>query len=274
MDLPQEALEKSVLVVAHPDDEVLWFSSILDAVTSVVMVFTDAEHRPERGDMRRAAIAEHRYRDKIVTLDIEQVQSHDASAWPYPDETDYGLRLAGMQELDAPYAAQAQRVTTALAPLLANVRNVFTHNPWGEYGHEDHVQLSKVATRLAIENGASVWYNNYVSGKSSRLMRQYVGEFATDYYTMEVDRAEATQIAASYMKNGAWTFEDDYAWFPSECFVKGPLERYAEPAKGTLFPVNYIRVPFDPVPANAPPPGLVRQLLHRLKSATRHAATG
>lgn len=33
MELPEQTLEKSVLVVAHLDGEVLWFSSILSKFT-------------------------------------------------------------------------------------------------------------------------------------------------------------------------------------------------------------------------------------------------
>ncbi len=249
MELPQEAYDNSVLIVAHPGDEVLWFSSILDAVTCIVIVFVGAAHHPGRGDAQRAAIAEHRYRNKIVSLEIERHCLQDTSDWP------------------------GAEVSAALAAHLSEVRNIFTHNPWGEHGHDDHVQLSKVATQTAADVGASIWYDNYVSGESSHLMRQYFGAFAADYCTMDVDAAQAREIAASYMKNGAWTFEDDYAWFPSECFVKGPLERHAEPAKGILFPVNYIRVPFDPVGAGTPSPGFIRRALRKLKSVTGHAAT-
>ena len=272
MELPKQALENSVLVVAHPDDEVLWFSSILDTVTSIVIVFVDTEQRPDRDDARRASLAEHEYRDKIVSLDLSQVKSHNVSDWPRPVETDYGLRLDRSPELDGPYAEQASRVAAALAPHVQGARNVFTHNPWGEYGHEDHVQLSKVATNLANESGASIWYSNYVSGKSSRLMRKYLHGFGNEYFTMTVDGPRARQIADTYMRNDAWTFEDDYVWFPSECFVQGPLESHAASCEGTLFPVNYIRVPFDPVSANAPAPGFFRRLRRKLKSVTGNAA--
>lgn len=265
MELPQQALEKSVLVVAHPDDEVLWFSSILGKFTSIIIVFVDTEQRPDRDDARRASLAEHEFRDNIVSLELSQVKSHNASGWPHPIETDYGLRLSRSPHLDGPYADQASRVEAALAPHIAGARNVFTHNPWGEYGHEDHVQLSKVATRLANDCGAAIWYSNYVSGKSSRLMRQYFHGFANDYFTMKVDGPRARQIADTYMRHGAWTFDDDFVWFPTECFVQGPLERHPTPGEGTLFPVNYIRVPFDPLSANAPPPGFFRRLRRRLK---------
>jgi LmbE family N-acetylglucosaminyl deacetylase len=272
MKLPKRALEKSVLVVAHPDDEVLWFSSILDDVTSIVIVFMDTEQRPDRDAARKASLAEHEYRDKIVLLDLAQVKSHNASTWPQPVETAYGLHLGRLPALDDAYAEQAARVTAALAPHIDGALNVFTHNPWGEYGHEDHVQLCKVATALAAERGADVWYSNYVSGKSSRLMRQYLGGFDNPYYTMAVDGPRARQIADTYVRNGAWTFDDDFVWFPTECFVKGPLDSHAATTEGTLFPVNYMRVPFDPITANAPPPGLLQRFLRRLRSVHGNAA--
>ena len=34
---------------------------------------------------------------------------------------------------------------------LKDFKNVFTHNPWGEYGHEEHIQVFK-----AIEKYLSV----------------------------------------------------------------------------------------------------------------------
>jgi LmbE family N-acetylglucosaminyl deacetylase len=267
MELPKEAFDNSALVVAHPDDEVLWFSSILAKVSRIVIVFVGPDHR--------AAIDGHRYRDKIITLDVEQVRSHNLSSWPYPEETEYGLRLSGDADLDDAYRAQAEIVTEKLEAVLEDCKNIFTHNPWGEYGHEAHVQLSKVTSAVAGKRGARVWYNNYVSGKSSRLMRNFMAGFRNDYFTQDVDVERARDIAGTYTQSGTWSFAADYAWFPAECFVCGPLESTSAPKEGTLFPVNYIRVPFDPVAPVAPPPGLltrVRRKLKRMLSASQRVA--
>jgi LmbE family N-acetylglucosaminyl deacetylase len=273
MELPQEALENSALVVAHPDDEVLWFSSIIEDVGHIIIVFNASAKHPDLAASISAALAGHRYRDKIVTLDLAQAESHNRADWPLPEDTDYGLRLERAPGLDAPYAEQAARVAEALDPHLAGMRNVFTHNPWGEYGHEAHVQLSKVTTRLAARRGATVWYGNYVSGKSSRLMRRYVHGFSNDYYRRDVDAARAREVADTYVRSGAWTFDGDHAFFPTECFIRGPLEAAAEAAAGALFPVNYLRVPFDPVPATTAPPGIIQRLQRKLRSVSGHAAT-
>ena len=264
MELPKQALEKSVLVVAHPDDEVLWFGSILDWVDQIIICFVDAEHAPELGDARRASLAEHEYRDKITLLDLSQSKSHNMSAWPNPEETDYGLRLSKDSRLDELHKGQASRVADALRPYLQNSVNIFTHNPWGEYGHEDHVQLNRVVTRLAKDRGATVWYDSYVSNKSSLLMRSYMAGFETPYYSLRVDTERARRVADTYFRNNAWTWMDDYVWFPSESFVKGPLGARHLPCVGALFPLNYLRVPFDPVASNAPRPGLLRRIYRKL----------
>jgi len=261
-------MKDSILVVAHPDDEVLWFSSILDRVGKIVICFTDAEHWPELGEARKRSLAEHACRDRIELLDICQVKSHNKSSWPEPTETDYGLRLDRFPDFDAPYQAQARRLEQALEPCLKGAANVFTHNPWGEYGHEDHVQVSRIVTSLAARYEKPIWYSNYVSNKSSSLMRRYMHGFGQTYYTMPVDTKRAREIADTYYRNGAWTWLPDYVWFDSEAFVSGPLESLAQPCTGALFPVNYLRVPFDPAQQRQKSMSVYRRTRRLLRNLT------
>jgi LmbE family N-acetylglucosaminyl deacetylase len=265
MKLPPQALESSVLVVAHPDDEVLWFGSILDDVDEIIICYTDAGHWPELGEARRRSMEEHEHRDKIVLLDLEQVKSHNKSSWPEPVETDYGLRLDRFQKFDGPFQEQAKRLRAALEPRLSQFRNVFTHNPWGEYGHEDHVQLCRVATQLAEAGSADVWYSSYVSNKSINLMRRYMQGFGSPYFRMDVDQERARMVADTYYRNNAWTWLEDYVWFDSDFFVKGPLVPNPHPCTGALFPVNFLRVPFDPEKAKQPPPWLGKRALRAFR---------
>lgn len=265
MELPNHAWDESILVVAHPDDEVLWFSSILDKVEKIIICFVDAERHSELGAARRLSLKHHDFRDRIISLDLSQSKSHNMSQWPEPEETGYGLRLNKDLGLDELHQEQASRVNTALAPHIEGAKNIYTHNPWGEYGHEDHVQINKLVTRLAQDAGATVWFDNYVSNKSSLLMRSYMRGFGKPYYTMPVDAERARQIADTYYRHGAWTWVDDYVWFSSESFVQGPLEGQPQPCAGALFPVNYIRVPFDPLRANAPAPGPFTRIRRKLK---------
>jgi LmbE family N-acetylglucosaminyl deacetylase len=262
MMLPESALENAIVVVAHPDDEILWFSSVLDRASAIVVCFTDAGHSPEIGAARQKSLDEHEYAGKITNLDLEQVKSHNQSAWPEPEETAYGLRLTRSPECDGPFVEQARRVESALDPIIEGAANVYTHNPWGEYGHEDHVQVCRIATALAQKYGANTWYSGYVSNKSVSLMGRYAGGYDHHYYSMPVDTERARSIADTYYRNDAWTFIDGYRWFDTECFINGPLS--AKPSPGWLVPVNFIRVPFD---AHRKPnrPGLARRMIRRLR---------
>ena len=42
LEFPERALERSVPIVAHPDDEVLWFGSILEQVDRIIICYVGA----------------------------------------------------------------------------------------------------------------------------------------------------------------------------------------------------------------------------------------
>ena len=67
---------------------------------------------------------------------------------------------------------------------LRGYRNVFTHNPWGEYGHEEHVQVYRVVKDLQAQMRFNLWYSNYVSNKSFKLMLSHVERFCFEYVTI------------------------------------------------------------------------------------------
>jgi LmbE family N-acetylglucosaminyl deacetylase len=264
MQLPSHAFDKSLLIVAHPDDEILWFSSIIDRFDEIVICYMDAGHSEELGAARRNSLRDHTLRDRITLLDLAQSKSHNMSQWPEPEETEYGLKLTKNANLDRLHIEQAQRLRDAVRPFVAAASNVFTHNPWGEYGHEDHVQVHRIVARLAGESAARLWFGNYVSNKSSRLMRRSLEGFPTSYYTMPVNREHARHVASAYVKNGAWTWIDDYQWPARECFVQD-CNSHVQPRISAPFPVNYIRVPFDPLMANRPRPSRARRLWRDLR---------
>ena len=264
MPLPSHAFDKSLLIVAHPDEEILWFSSIIDRFDQIVICYMDAGHSDELGAARRNSLRDHALRDRITLLDLAQSKSHNMSQWPEPEETEYGLKLTKNAGLDRLHIEQAGRLRDAVEPFVAAASNVFTHNPWGEYGHEDHVQVHRVVARLAGENKARLWFGNYVSNKSSRLMRRSLEVFPTSYFTMPVNREYARRVASAYVTNGAWTWIDDYQWPARECFVPDHDSR-SQTGIAAPFPVNYIRVPFDPLMTNRPRPSRARRIWRDLR---------
>lgn len=100
----------NLLVIAHPDDETLFFSSILSRDTKVICV-TDAN-----ADGRGAE------REKEFQKAIQEYQAK-AEMWDFQDIYDQRLDLNRLE---------------AKLKTLGEFDKIYTHGPIGEYGHPHH----------------------------------------------------------------------------------------------------------------------------------------
>lgn len=232
-------LARATLVVAHPDDEVLWFASVLQQVGRVVIAFRDYAAEPELGRRRAAAMAELPYRD-LVALALPESGSFDRADWRDPRPDDQGLALEGPGETEARYRANFLSLCAALRPLLDGCPDVLTHNPWGEYGHEDHVQVHRAVALLRAELGFRQWTDLYCSDLSARL----AGRFASADVPVRraVDGAAATRIAEIYRRHGCWTWIAGWRWPAEESLLPNPV-----PAAGNA---DATPLPLQMVPAS------------------------
>ena len=214
--------DRMAIVMAHPDDEVLWASSALRAAEKVVLVYGALRCAPDLTEGRKAAMAAF----PLPTLDwLNLVESgvFDSASWPNPRETEYGLyphpALRLLDSFDADrHRALFQEMRQALRPRLAGMRNVIAHGPWGEYGHEDHVQVFRVVASLAGELGFRLWVPGYVAPKAEALMLRNLRFLGRPTPRLPVDAALAEDIAQIYKRTKTWTWFDDYVWPESEQF--------------------------------------------------------
>ena len=249
--------------MAHPDDEILWFGSIAPSVTAIVICFMDDPAKPGLIGARQSSLAEHPWRNRIEILGLQETRAFDRADWSNPELTDAGLRITRDDPTEQIYCESAAKLRELLEPHIANADNVFTHNPWGEYGHEEHVLVHRVTTSLAETHGAAVWYNNYASNWSTGLMSRYFDGVGQPYYRMTIDRNAIGEIADIYRCHGAWTWLDDFKWFPDECFVKGPLLT-AEYPSGWLSPINLLHLPDRKEPYRVESKSLIRPITRRI----------
>ncbi len=83
---------KSVLVVAHPDDEVLWFSSIMLEVEKIIICFSKINSRPGWTEGRRRCLDGFPF-SNMVCLELTESAVFRGADWPNPVVTEYGLRV-------------------------------------------------------------------------------------------------------------------------------------------------------------------------------------
>jgi len=261
----ERVLEGSVLVVAHPDDEILWFGSIAADVDQIVVCFLNDPLKPELAAAREKTLRVHPWSDKIVCLGLDETNAFDGAGWPLPETTEFGLRIVKERQIEAVYQLCYDKLQELLTPIVRDATNLFTHNPWGEYGHEEHVLVHRVTTTLAAANQKNVWYSNYASTWSEDLMRLYLDKSQHQFCSGKVDGMALDTIADIYRANNAWTWFDDFTWFADEFFVLGPLEQSGGPGFGWLFPVNMLRLPDREPAARVRRKSLLSRAFKRLK---------
>ena len=116
----------SALVVAHPDDEVPWFSSVVGKVERVIICYEECAELPELADGRRAArqaypLATATWLRRAEPCSLRRVD------WRSPIRTAHGMAL------DAPGAGEADRARYVASDdlLRADLRAALAAGPRG-----------------------------------------------------------------------------------------------------------------------------------------------
>lgn len=231
-------LDSAVLVVAHPDDEVLWFSSIVGQVGRVIICHEDCPELPELGPGRAAARQAYPL-SSASWLRLTEPGSLDWVDWTRPVATPYGMALdvPGSEAHDARYRATYDALRAELRGALAGASEVFTHNPWGEYGHPDHVQLSRVVADLAPELGFRARYSGYIAPRSMPFAVSFLPRLTADL-RLATSAALAARIKALYEQHGCWTWDRAYEPAPEESFL---VDIEQAPPEGTVMSLNCVR---------------------------------
>lgn len=244
-----DILDGLAIVMAHPDDEVLWACSALRAAEKIVVVYGEWPGAEIITAGRREAMAAF----PLPTLDwlaMPETGVFDSASWPEVRETEYGLyphwALSILDHFNAEqYRAQFGKLREILRTRLAGFQNVIAHGPWGEYGHEEHVLVFRVVASLAAELGFRLWVPAYVGPKSEALMLRNLKYCGKPSRSLPVDQAFAQEIAQIYKRTKTWTFYDGYVWPASEHFLPWVAEGLPDEQRATPADVQRIDLPAD-----------------------------
>lgn len=229
---------KSCIVAAHPDDEVLWFSSILEQVEQITLCFEDCDDYPGLGPARRALLPEYPLKT-VASLALAEPCSVHMVDWSEPEQSNFGLRLNAANATDETqlrYRKSFEALQEKLRLKLTGMQVVFTHNPWGEYGHADHAQVAAVIESLRAELGYRVFHSSYVASRTLPLTAsalQHVG----NWFELPTQPRLAQRLQALYQKHDCWTWPSEYEQFATETFLE---MSDAPAAAGTGFQLNCV----------------------------------
>jgi hypothetical protein len=208
-----------IVVVAHPDDEVLWLGAVLPLARKIVMVLPGHAVNTDLAAARARSIARYPL-NNLETLPLQTAGVHQQSDLLRRRPIEYGVSLMESCPKDCAerYRENFRSMCRMLETYMHKGVTVFAHNPWGEYGHEEHVQVNHAVMRLARRHGCSVWAWEGFSAawqveRGIRLRADHYPEDATSMLPsveLNVDLDMYTRIRDLYQEQGAWTWADDY----------------------------------------------------------------
>jgi hypothetical protein len=240
----KQIYQDSLLIVAHPDDEVLWFSSILDKVDHIIICFLERKSKPAWSEGRKLALLNYPLKN-LSCLEIDESVVFNDNNWHNPVNTNYGLRIKDKNKPEQQYIQNFHEIKQKLKPILQNYSNVITHNPWGEYGNEEHIQIYRVLNELQHMNNYNLWFNNYCSNKSLKIVLNYMYMFNFDSVTFKTNKKLSKNIQKLYQKYECWTWYADWQMFDQETFIKNETDLRNIDKAGQAFPLNFIKVQFS-----------------------------
>lgn len=223
LDIPaDELLWGCAVVVAHPDDEVLWASSVLEDAGKIIMCYGDFPGQPLFSAGRRRAI-ESLGLKQLESLGLVEAAMFNQSTWPIPTEIEEGLAPVLMpfglhSAVLKSYKANFEKLCILLKTKLVGFTDVVTHNPWGEYGHEDHVQVFRAVEAVQKQLGFRIWVTGYFSNKSAILMQRHLGRLGPPTRSLSTNKALGDRFREIYIANECWTWPDGYVWPDKEWF--------------------------------------------------------
>jgi hypothetical protein len=205
-----------VLVFAHPDDEVLWASSMLMKADKVITCFSDSFDDIELSNARRKAIKSYPL-DNFINLGLKETGVFKSSNWRNPVDTEHGVLCTRNYQN---YTKAFDTIKLKLLSLISKDQTIITHNPWGEYGHEEHVLVYKVVQSIANELGLNIIVPGYVSNRSIYLMNNHRGEIGEKYFYKEPDFEVSEMLKNFYQSFNCWTMPNNYQWPKFELFYE------------------------------------------------------
>ncbi len=210
-----------LVVVAHPDDEVLWFCPLLRSAATILVALPVHSHKDEITRGRELVSAEYPL-NNLEYLRLRSPRAYFRSDWLRRRPVEEGVTLLPScpEEIVGAYHETYRLLVDELESYIRAHDVVYSHNLWGEYGHEEHIQVAHAVVSLASRFGKSVWAwdglpSERLVGDGMRLRHDFYRNRTSRLprAQMKIDIELYRKINKLYRSHGVWTWDD--RWEPS-----------------------------------------------------------
>ena len=208
-------LDDSTLIVAHPDDEILFFASILSSVKQIIVCFGLSPNQAEdislisSLNIGRMELMKNFPLKNIIFLNIpESPRANTLNPILSPSETIFGLKHGSCAR--EKYESNFNIIVQKLEKYFKNTKHFITHNSWGEYGHPEHVQVHRAVVSLAKKYEREVYVNGYFSQVTTNLMYKTIHRINAKPIFKYTNKNYFSKLKNYYIKMNCWTWENEY----------------------------------------------------------------
>lgn len=198
--------------MAHPDDEIIFGWPVLQdkKIKKKILICSSDFHNPDRAwcKYRKEALFEvAKYTDsEVECLDYPSEFYRFPTRPDSPTQEDDGER-------SGPYRRMCQTISNKVLDMEAGCDAVFTHNPYGEYGHIDHLVVFDTVLKTTNKPilitdivQSSNWARKPVNKKIKKMYysKMYKKDCSLDQNLLKFCKLE-------YEKKNAWTWSKQVA---------------------------------------------------------------
>ncbi len=216
-------IKNGILIVSHPDDECLFASSILDKVSTLIICFENLPFENKITFGRKNSTKNYPLKKlTLINLCLSQAnKSFIPNNWFSIKDDCYGIR-GGYKEKS--YRRNFKTLLFELRKYIPPNSTLISHNPWGEYGHEEHCQLFKVVFKIAKETNSDFYVSGYCGNLSIYFAKRKLHLLNEEYSKFKTNKKLFSKLKNHYFKNGCWTWYKDYDLPSFEIFFKVNLK--------------------------------------------------
>jgi len=206
MPLSIPEIMENIIFAAHPDDEIIWFSSLIGMKDTLLVIcfdtipFDKQQENLEHTDKFTKILKEYQKNILVIWLKTPKVVSP---------------RIFGKVD-NRVVEILKENIKTILNTL--NPKKVYTHNPWGEYGHSEHIILHNILKEMRKD----IIFPSIALDKANER-NEYTQNiyFIKPVCTNRVDKIFQNRMIQKYKDSNIWTMKEGINFlFDTEEFKK------------------------------------------------------